>query len=66
MEKNTLNLITFILACVCIVFFIFSFNVLSLGFALLFGIMFVVDSFWYFLKRYFIKDRFKAIGGELK
>ena len=66
MKKETLNLITFILACCSIIFFMFTLNVLALGFSLLFGIMFVIDSFWVFLKRYFIKDRFKAIGGEFK
>jgi hypothetical protein len=66
MKKETLNLFTFILAIACTLIYIFTLNVLALGFSLLFGIMFVVDSFWYFLKKFFIQDKLQAIGGDVK
>ena len=64
MKKETLNLITFILAILGILVYIFTINLLAFGFALLFSIMFVVDSFWYFLKKFFIKDKSAPIGGD--
>ena len=66
MNKQTLNLITFIIAIISIFAYIFTLNFLCLGFALLFSVMFVVDSFWFFLKKFFIKDKLRAIGGEAK
>ena len=66
MKKEHLNLITFILAIGCTLLYLFTLNVLAFGFSLLFSIMFIVDSFWYFLKKFFIKDKLQAIGGDVK
>ena len=66
MKQEHLNLITFILGVLSISIFIFTLNILSLGFGLLFGVMFIVDSFWHFLKKFFIKDKSKPIGGDFK
>lgn len=66
MNKQTMNLITFICAIVSIGIYVFTLNFLSLGFALLFSIMFIVDSLWFFIKKFFLKDKLAAIGGEAK
>lgn len=64
MKKETMNLITFILSCVCIIFFVFTLNLLAFGFALLFSCMFAIDSFWYMIKKKFIDNKIKPIGGD--
>lgn len=64
MKKEHMNLITFILAISSTIGYIFTNNLLLFGFALLFDIMFIVDSFTYFIKKFVIVDSSKPIGGE--
>ena len=66
MKKETINLVTFILAVVSILVFTFTLNVLAMGFGLLFGSMFIIDSFWYMVKKKFVEPKSQPIGGVLK
>ena len=66
MNKNTMDLITFIFLVISIGIYIFTLNLLAFGFSILFCSMFAIDSFMYFIKKKFIDPKHKAIGGELK
>ena len=62
MNKNQISLIEFAGFIIFLVVFILTNELLSLGLTLLFGIMFFIDSIWYFIKKFILKDKLKAIG----
>ncbi len=63
-NKNVMNLITFILSVGCIIAYIFTNNLLVFGFAILFSVMFVTDSLIYFFKNKVLNNSLKPIGGN--
>lgn len=64
--KSFINTFTFMSGiCFAILTFFFR-EPIYFGFMLLFCIIFIVDSFWHFLKKFVLKDKLKAIGGEWK
>ena len=62
MNKNQISLIEFVAFILTLGIFVLTDELMALGLALLFGIMFFTDSLWFFLKKYFFKDKLKAIG----
>jgi len=66
MSKEFLNIFGFLASIVFFGLYMLYNDKLYFGFMLLFSVMFIVDSFWYMLKKTILKDKFAPIGGDLK
>ena len=62
LNKNILDIVVFSLAVCSIGVYLFTGNMLSFGFMLLFSTMFITDSFIYFFKKKFNSS--SPIGGD--
>jgi uncharacterized membrane protein len=62
LSKELFHVVSFVVGVVFSVLTLFFPEPLVFGFALLFSVMFIVDSFWFFLKKKFLKDSMSPIG----